>query len=231
MDVGAAKVAKYATSESGDTLEFVERPMGGLSVVLADGQRSGRNAKLISNIVVRKALSLLAEGVRDGAAARAAHDYLRTHRSGSVSAELVIVSADLNTQTLVISRNTHCPALVLYGNQVDIINEPSIPVGVYPDTKPVIREIPLKAGLCVAAFSDGMCVAGERSGGALDLAAILPEYAARTNSAQELADILLAAAIDADHGRPTDDTSVMVITVRESLQDIDIRRMSVTFPI
>ena len=72
--VAVAKISKYATSESGDTLEMIERPHGGISLVLADGQRSGKAAKRISNIVVRKAISLLADGVRDGAAARAAHD-------------------------------------------------------------------------------------------------------------------------------------------------------------
>ena len=68
IQLGAAKVAKYATRESGDTLEVIERPHGGISAVLVDGQRSGRNAKIISNIVARKAISLLGEGVRDGAA-------------------------------------------------------------------------------------------------------------------------------------------------------------------
>jgi hypothetical protein len=92
VEVAVAKVGKYATSESGDTLEMVERPQGGISLVLADGQRSGRAAKSISNIVVRKAIALLAEGVRDGAVARAAHDYLRTIRSGKVSATLNIVN-------------------------------------------------------------------------------------------------------------------------------------------
>ena len=60
IQVAAAKTAKYATSESGDTLEIVERPRGGLSLVLADGQRSGKAAKAISNIVARKAIALLA---------------------------------------------------------------------------------------------------------------------------------------------------------------------------
>jgi hypothetical protein len=80
--VGISKVRKYAVSESGDTAEVVERPNGGLSVVLADGQSSGRGAKTISTLVVRKVISLLAEGVRDGAAARAASDYLFTERGG-----------------------------------------------------------------------------------------------------------------------------------------------------
>ncbi len=62
--IAVSKVRKYATSESGDTVEIVERPNGGLSVVLADGQSSGKGAKAISNLVVRKVISLLAEGVR-----------------------------------------------------------------------------------------------------------------------------------------------------------------------
>ena len=40
VQIAVAKVNKYATSESGDTLEVIERPNGGLSVVLADGQTS-----------------------------------------------------------------------------------------------------------------------------------------------------------------------------------------------
>ena len=38
VQIAVAKVNKYAVSESGDTLEVVERPSGGLSVVLADGR-------------------------------------------------------------------------------------------------------------------------------------------------------------------------------------------------
>jgi len=109
LQVGVAKVGKYATSESGDTLEMIERAHGGLSLVLVDGQRSGSAAKRISNLVARKAVSLLAEGVRDGAAARATHDYLRAYRQGKVSAELNIVSLDLVTRTIVISRNSTEP--------------------------------------------------------------------------------------------------------------------------
>src|SRR5574342_1044029 len=106
VQIAVAKVNKYAVSESGDTLEVVERPNGGLSVVLADGQSSGRGAKAISLLVVRKVISLLAEGVRDGAAARAASDALYTDKNGRVSCTLNIASIDLETGTLVLSRNS-----------------------------------------------------------------------------------------------------------------------------
>ena len=65
VQFAVAKVSKWASRESGDTLEMIERPHGGLSMVLVDGQTSGRSAKAISNLVARKAIQLLGEGVRD----------------------------------------------------------------------------------------------------------------------------------------------------------------------
>src|SRR5512134_1100783 len=100
VQIAVAKVNKYAVSESGDTLEVVERPNGGLSVVLADGQTSGRGAKAVSMLVVRKVISLLAEGVRDGAAARAASDSLYTEKQGKVTSTLNIVSVYLQSGTV-----------------------------------------------------------------------------------------------------------------------------------
>ena len=46
VQFAVAKIGKYATSESGDTLEMIERPHGGLSFVLVDGQRSGKSARI-----------------------------------------------------------------------------------------------------------------------------------------------------------------------------------------
>jgi hypothetical protein len=37
IQIAVAKTNKYASTESGDTVEVVERPHGGFSVVLADG--------------------------------------------------------------------------------------------------------------------------------------------------------------------------------------------------
>ena len=72
IELGIAKVNKYASRESGDTAEVVERPGGGISVVVVDGQGSGAAAKALSLMLTAKAITLLKEGVRDGAVARGA---------------------------------------------------------------------------------------------------------------------------------------------------------------
>ena len=232
LQVGVAKVSKYATSESGDTLEMTERPHGGLSLVLADGQRSGRAAKIISNLVARKAISLLAEGVRDGAAARAAHDYLRTHREGKVSSELVLVSLDLVTRTIVVSRNCHCPVLVVDGEVLRSLDEHSEAIGLYERTKPVITELPVSPNTWIVAFTDGVLEAGGRVSVTFDVAALVGDFVTRgEGNAAALADTILARAMELDQQRPQDDMSVLVLSlVPVQLKD-SARRLTVRFPL
>ncbi|MCI0476788.1 MAG: serine/threonine-protein phosphatase [Anaerolineales bacterium] len=232
LQVALTKVSKYAVRESGDTLEMIERPHGGLSFVLVDGQHTGRGAKQISNLVARKAVSLLAEGVRDGAAARAAHDYLYTQHDGKVSAELHIVSIDLVSETIVISRNSHCPALVGDANGLRVLDEPSSALGVHRRMKPIIAELPLTRHTTVVVFTDGVFDAGFRHNEKFDIAAFVAEQLREANiGAQQLADAILARAVQLDHGRPNDDTSVLVVRVVPRVGGDNARRMSVRFPI
>ena len=229
VQIAVAKIEKYAVGESGDTVEVIERPHGGTSVVLVDGQRSGKSAKVISNLVARKAISLLAEGVRDGAAARAAHDYLRTHRRGKVSAELIILSIDLETGSLVISRNTRVPVLLHKEGQWRVIDAPAQAVGIYARTRPQIEEAPLRPGLVAIGFSDGIWAAGERRGGRIDLLRIVEGFPT-TLSAKACADEILAQALRHEQGRPTDDLTVVAVRVNGLAVD-NVRRMHISLPI
>lgn len=231
IQIAVAKTNKYAVLESGDTLEVVERPNGGVSVVLADGQTSGRGAKAISTMVVRKVISLLAEGVRDGAAARAASDYLYTERYGKVSATLNILSADLQTGTLVITRNNPAAIFIGRGEQVETLNSDSSPIGTSRNIRPAITEIGLEGWISIVMYTDGILHAGDRYGQSLDICTLLKSMLEDQNPpAQEIADILLEQAIQLDQGRPNDDMSVVVLRVLPFESDL-IRRMTVRLPV
>jgi len=230
LRVAAAKVGKYATRESGDTLEMIERPRGGLSFVLVDGQSSGRGAKAISNTVARKVVSLLGEGVRDGAAARAAHDYLFTQYQGKVRADLTILSLDLTTKTVVLSRNTQCPAIVRRDGQWSVVDESARPVGLYAATKPTILEFPFEAGTWVIVSTDGLWAAG-RNRGPWDVLGYAREVAEATSDPQAVADALLQRALELDSGRPADDMSVLVLGIVPRAEQGEVRRLVVRVPI
>jgi len=231
VQIAVSKVRKYATSSSGDTVEVIERPKGGVSVVMADGQSSGQGAKWISTMVVRKVITLLSEGVRDGAAARAASDSLFTERGGKVSATLNIISIDRQTQTMVLTRNNPTPAMVVLDEQVSLLDEPSKPIGLYRDTRPVITELPLQPGLFAIAYTDGLVHAGERYGRSMDVYACLQTLIDHEDpSPQFITDSLLEHALKLDQHRPADDTSVVVVRITPHNGD-EVRRMTVRLPL
>ena len=226
-----AKVGKYATPESGDSLEMIERPAGGLSFVLVDGQSSGKAAKAVANVVARKAIGLLADGVRDGAAARAASDYLFTYRSGKVSATLNILSIDMHSRTLVITRNNPAPVLLMEAGKARMLCEPSEAVGTRRDIRPQIHEVPLSIGLVAVVCTDGLVHAGSRTGRTCDwLIEAQRLQDAGDSDPQRWADQILATAVGLDDGRPADDISIVVAMITPQDGD-DARRLRVSVPL
>ena len=232
IQIAVAKTNKYASSESGDTVELVERPTGGLSVVLVDGQGSGQGAKTLSLLVSAKAVALLKEGARDGAVARVVHDHLHAFRHGRVSATLEILSVDLVTKTVVSTRNSHTPLLLWHDGNYELRQSDSSAIGIRRHTKPAIDQFSAEAGLRVAIFSDGIIAAGERHYRPFD-----PLAFANANlrdpdlTAQQLADGFLAEALAADHGRANDDMTVVALTLGPRREFPHIRRMSAILPL
>lgn len=229
IDVGFAKTEKYASRESGDTVELVERPGGGFSIVMIDGQGSGKAAKTLSLLLSSKAVGLIKEGVRDGVVARATHDHLYAFRHGRVSATFDLLSVDMQTKSIVVSRNAEAPMLICDEEGYRVVPVDSGPIGRYQRTKPSVIELPMKAGIRVALFTDGIPHSGR--------SAVLPPIdfntlAAETMSgghARDIAEAILQRAIERDQGRPGDDMAVIALSIVEQEPDMLIRRMSAQF--
>jgi serine phosphatase RsbU (regulator of sigma subunit) len=234
VQIAVAKTHKYASRESGDTVEIVERPHGGLSVLLVDAQGSGFAAKTISNLVISRGAAMIKEGMRDGAVARAVHDYLYTLRQGRVSATLIIVSVDLQSQSLILSRNDECPVYVFAPGRIDVHDEPSTPIGIYIRSKPVVVQEPLADYLGVVVTSDGVTGAGERHGARFDVYRFLQQRLEQGwPVAQDLADATLEQAMALEDGRPRDDASVVVVmlTPVEDRDSPPVRRLIAHLPV
>lgn len=230
IDLAVAKTHKYASRESGDTVELVERPAGGLSVVVIDGQGSGAPAKTLSLRLTGHAVRLLNEGVRDGAAARAIHDFLFAFRGGRVSAAVDIVSVDLSSDSVLLTRNSEVPMLLRRNGQFELINESAGRIGVYRHTRPRILEYPADPGLLAIIVTDGVYGAGTRWGTRFDLLGVADSIVRTEASAEQIAGGLLQAAMDADHGRPHDDMSVVVLLLGPAVSTQPVRRLAVSIP-
>jgi len=231
IDIDVAKVPKHGADISGDTVDVSERRDGGLSLIMADGMGSHAEAKFTSSFVVTKAMSLIAEGTRDGAAARAAHDALFSIRDGKASVGFVIVSADFADSSLVITRNSTCPVFVKKGEELLVFQEAATPLGSQKMVKPNIYVLDLVPETIVVTFTDGFMTSGGKSVPGWDTRDIVMQVSKDLQRSDNVAMSLLDKALERDKGRPADDISVAVMSVNPAEEAQKIRRMKVSMPV
>ena len=232
IQIAVAKTNKYASRDSGDTVEVAERPGGGLSAVVVDGQGSGAAAKSLSMLLTSKAVALLKEGVRDGAVARAVHDSLFAFRNGKVSAALDILSVDLKTGSVAITRNAETPMTLCIHGEWQSSPATSGPIGLYHFTRPSVTHLTPEAGLVVILVTDGVPRAGESTGReSFAIADYARESTELELSADDIARSVLAESVARDQGRPRDDQTVTVLKLDEHSEHPLVRRLSVYVPL
>ncbi|MBQ2087915.1 MAG: serine/threonine-protein phosphatase [Selenomonas sp.] len=233
VKIGLAKTAKYATEVCGDTCDVVERPHGGISAIIAVGQGNGLAAHHTSSWVVNKAVQLISDGARDGAVARAVHDYLYAMKDKKVSCTLTVVSADLDTETAVISRNSNCPVIIKTDEYESVYDENVEPIGVNRHMKPLMYEVPLTPGMLIVSYTDGIAHAGKkRSGHPADFNKILEIV--RKNGAEDVSFIaksIMDYALELDAEKASDDMTVLVMGITDgSPSSPKIEQLEVTYP-
>ncbi|MBI9047824.1 MAG: SpoIIE family protein phosphatase [Anaerolineaceae bacterium] len=230
IDVAVSKINKTGTPESSDTIEFIERPLGGLSVVMANVIGQGMEKKSISATVVRKVISWIGEGVRDGAAARAASDYLFTEHKGAINACLNIVSFDKQSDTIVVTRNNPSPIFIYRGEELNTLSGQSDCIGSTLNIRPLISEIPLAANTLLVLYSIGVENAGksihQTFDGCMIIRSLLDE---QEPTAQEITNTLLQEAIRMDQNTPKEDMTIVAARILPD-SGAKIRKMSVFFP-
>ncbi len=231
--IGIAKTAKRNADESADTVLIVERPTGGgYSVILCNGTINGQDSKNVSFLSGNKISSLISEGVRDSTAIRATSDHLFTTYSGQAQSELNVVSVDLITSTIVISRNNPHPIYCYQrGNFIEWTND-SQPIGFSKHIQPSISEIDIEPGTIIALVTHGVHNAGLAYGSQIDIPMLIQSMIEDDNatSAQEIADFILNQAIQYDQSHPLHDMSVVIIRVLDEYSGC-IRRFSYFLPI
>ena len=229
--IGVAKVGRYASGESGDSVEVVERPRGGLSVVIVDGQGHGRAAKRISHQIAGKAAALIGDGARDGAVMRAISDFLYTIRDGKVSATVSILTSDLEARSLIVSRNSNCPVVVGHQDGSSCLDGGVNPIGVHKSNRPMISHWPAYPGTVLVGFTDGIINSGCHSKGQpFSMDEVFQLVRTDSPNPQMLANRMLDMAVERDNGRPRDDMLVAVLAMCDREDALGTRQMTVNYP-
>jgi len=230
VHVDVAKVGKYAVGVSGDSVEVVERPCGGISIVIIDGQGHGRAAKRMSHMIANQAARLIEDGARDGAVMRVINDHLYAFRDGQVSATATILSADVAHRCLVVSRNSNTPVLVAAQGKARSLDAPVEPIGVRRLLKPSLTHLELVEGMVLMGFTDGVIHAGRGRRGMFSLERAC-QLMAQEQPARELANSVLRYALELEEGKPRDDMVVAVMKVVGRGSKLGIRRVSASYPL
>ncbi|MBP7249701.1 MAG: serine/threonine-protein phosphatase [Selenomonas sp.] len=232
IKIGMAKTAKYANEYCGDTCDLAERPHGGISAIIADGQGNGLAAHHTSSWVVTKATQLIGDGARDGAVARAVHDYLYAMKDRKVSCTLTVVSADLETETVVISRNSNCPTIVVTPEYESVYDDDVAPIGVHRHMKPRMYEVPFSPGMLVVSYTDGIAHAGRKqTGHDADFEKIMDII--RKNTAEDvdfIARSIMEYALFLDKEKASDDMTVVVLGITEDSPGAKIEELKAVYP-
>lgn len=235
LKIGIAKAAQHKRLESYETVEIVERPQGkGYSVFLCDGHLNGKADKHVSNVCAKKLMDSIFDGVRDSVALRAASDHIYSQYQGKAHVNVTLLSLDLSTNTIVVSRNNPYPIYYYHGEEIRTWSNDSVSLGISHRVEPTINEITIDLDTIIIAASDGIFRAGRENGYDWDiplhLLSILEEN--YDPSAQGIAELILNQAVLLDSNRPNQDMTAVVfqITADAPHPVMPIRKVSYDLP-
>jgi serine phosphatase RsbU (regulator of sigma subunit) len=231
INVAIAKIDKFGASKSGDTVETIERPNGGMSIVLADGQVNGVSSKAISTMVCHRIIDNIGDGIRDRSAIRATSNRLCIEGDGQVIANINLLSVDLQTNNILVSRNNPLPVFLIENGMVECLDSESEPIGGQMDVNPSMVELAIEPGLAIIVFTDGIYHAGRGNRNIPDICTTIEAFIEEQEpTAQDIAEFLIHRAIRLDEGKPRDDMCVVVMHVDVQVKD-HIRRMNMSMTI
>ncbi|MBR2214934.1 MAG: SpoIIE family protein phosphatase [Selenomonadaceae bacterium] len=231
VKIGIAKITKFGANFCGDAFDLTQRPQGGISAIVADSQGSGELARYISNYAVNRAAKLIAEGARDEAVALGVHEEIYEMKDKKACA-FTILSADLADETLVISRNSHCPVLIKTEDYETIYDDSVSPLGLLRGVKPLMYSLPLTPGLIAVAYTNGVANAGKKT---LSHEADIKKIQAiiEQNSPEEtdyIAHSIVEYALKLDEEKPGGDMTVVVMGVTDKETKPQVVGLNLTYP-
>lgn len=222
FDIAVTTTHKYAVRDSGDVIEIVETPDGGLGIVVADGQGSGSSARLLARSVAQRAALLLSEGTRPQAVVQAACDTLFAERAGKVSVSLDVIRGARTGEFEIARASTNQLILQAHGEWRGESSAEE-PAGRQIRQEPGLICLPTGAFDALLIVTDGVAGAGERFGSGESFLERLPAIDPGI-TAESLADAVFAQAMALDHGRPNDDMSVIAVLLAAGQEDQRIER-------
>lgn len=230
LQAAIAKVDRFSSVEQGDKVEIIERPHGGISIIMAEGKLGGRRSRIIAMKAVHSILNLIASGLHNGASSRIVLSNIFEEHKGKAQVKLHIISCDLESQSIVITKNNITPVVTVFDGAAEYLRFDGT-IEADHCASPSVFQFEIKEGRDFILVSDGILQAGSQYEQPLDLRVLVESlFEDDEPTVQNLADAILNQAISQDLGRPRDDMTVTVLRISPS-PSTNIRREFIYFPI
>jgi len=209
--VEIATLAKPARQVGGDYHAFFQRE-GVLTMIVADVAGKSMPAALLVSALHAATHLLFAEGRELGDIATELNRHIHQWSAENKFVTMIMVSIDLENETLRFVNAGHNPCYILSGDRLDQMKSHGLPVGILGTSKYVTQARPFPAGSAVVLYSDGITEAENAAGEEFEnarLEALLREHSAA--GANELRDRIAAAVEDFTGEAPQKDDETLVI--------------------
>jgi serine phosphatase RsbU (regulator of sigma subunit) len=206
----------YVGGDLYDIHEDCER--GRWALTVADVCGKGPQAAALTALIRHTIHAEVGHGFAPADVLRRVNAAMLRHHGGDRARFATMVHAALTVGptgvTVILVNGGHPPGLVLRGDRVESILVPGTLVGVYPDPSLTEVEVRLGPGDTLLLYTDGVTEARGTAGfyGSARLEAVLASSAGE--SADAIADGILAEVWDFQDGRLRDDVALLVVQVQ-----------------
>ena len=217
IEISWAACPRWATSASSDLVDAVEMLGGGWAIIFIDVQGSGSSGRSLAANLMHEIRQHLANGVTQITAVRATHQHLFAFRKGRVGASIHVCAADASAATLTISGFGKIMIATRAEPEwsVNELESPEAGFEISAEPATITVSLPLEGHVVIA--NDGVARGSE------DLAHLLA-------GGDGVANNVIAAALNRDHGRARSDLAVASIARGAEDSDDRVLRGCISIP-
>ena len=209
LEIGISSTTKTNSEISGDSSIQTKLKDGKYLLAISDGMGSGQAARNSSKKVINMLENLLTSGFEKDTSIELINTAMTASVEDDMYATIDAAILDLYSGNIEFIKNGACSTYIKTKNDVQIVKDSSMPVGMSNNVKSVKYDKDLEDGNIIVLCTDGIQDSGEENW----VKNILERI--QTDNVQKIADIIIGEAIDNNFGIAKDDMTIIVARVRK----------------
>lgn len=213
MFCGISRITRAGELVSGDNFAFLQKDSGKVVMSLADGMGSGAEACKESEKVIELLEQFLEAGFPQETAVRMINSCMLMQNSRQIFSTIDLCMVDLYNARCDLLKMGAAPSFLLKGNEIEVIDSKSLPVGVLQQSDYESMHRNLASGNSIIMMTDGVLEAFPEKDRERSIAELIGRSA--TRNAKEFARRLMEKVYLMQKLKARDDMTILVGTIWE----------------